>query len=76
MQHEKTINAQIEAAKKNQYDIKFSLWELKNEIMNLNALYLEQQEEYERLYQEVGYLEEQPDPEDPDNPNEDPLAQL
>ena len=53
--------------------MKYSLWERKNQSMNLNSLYLEQENYYQRLYQEVGYLEEgepegeQPEPDQEEN---------
>lgn len=48
-QNEKRIVAQITSVKKDQYQLKLGLWQLKNEIMNLNAIYLEEDEENKRL---------------------------
>lgn len=49
IQRDAKLTAEIDKAKKNSFQVKLSLWETKNEVMNLTGLCRNEEMEYQRL---------------------------
>ena len=66
MQKQSQAATKVDCMKKEQYQTKLGLWELKNEVIDLQAILQEEENQYNRLYQEVGF--EQGQAQEPEEP--------